>query len=84
MAKLNCAGIIPARYESVRLPGKPLADISGKSLIQRTWEQASKANCIQEVIIATDSKTLKKVLTEFFNPNLESNPIPDFDKVYFQ
>ncbi|WP_096085801.1 3-deoxy-manno-octulosonate cytidylyltransferase [Agaribacterium haliotis] len=45
--------IIPARFASTRLPGKPLADIAGKSMIQRVWEQASLSDA-ERVIIATD------------------------------
>ena len=45
-------GIIPARYASTRFPGKPLADIGGKTMIQRVYEQASKA--LPKVVVATD------------------------------
>lgn len=47
-------GIIPARYASSRFPGKPLVEIEGKSMIQRVYEQASKAKCLSKVIVATD------------------------------
>jgi 3-deoxy-manno-octulosonate cytidylyltransferase (CMP-KDO synthetase) len=50
----KAAGIIPARYEATRFPGKPLAMIAGKSLIQRVHEQARKARHLQQLIIATD------------------------------
>ena len=45
--------IIPARYASTRLPGKPLRDIAGKAMIQRVWEQAGKS-AASRVVIATD------------------------------
>lgn len=45
--------IIPARYESTRLPGKPLLDLLGKTMIERVYEQASKSDC-HRVIVATD------------------------------
>lgn len=48
------AGIIPARYGATRFPGKPLALIAGKSLIQRVYERARKAELLQQLIIATD------------------------------
>lgn len=48
------AGIIPARYASTRLPGKPLLLIHGKPMIQRVYEQAKKAGLINTVIVATD------------------------------
>lgn len=47
-------GIIPARYGSTRLPGKPLIKIGGKSLIQRTYENAKKCKKLDQVIVATD------------------------------
>lgn len=47
-------GIIPARYDSTRFPGKPLVDIAGKTMIQRVYEQASKAKSLSKVIVATD------------------------------
>src|ERR1700712_4532581 len=51
---MNILGIIPARYESTRFPGKPLVDIGGKSMIQRVYEQAKKCIHLTEVIVATD------------------------------
>lgn len=52
--------IIPARYESSRLPGKPLLDIAGKSLIQRTIEQCKKAVPTQLIYVATESSMIKE------------------------
>ena len=45
--------VIPARYASSRLPGKPLQDIAGKPMVQHVWEQASKSSA-QRVVVATD------------------------------
>jgi 3-deoxy-manno-octulosonate cytidylyltransferase (CMP-KDO synthetase) len=47
--------IIPARYASTRFPGKPLADINGKSMVQRVYEQAGKASRLTGVVVATDN-----------------------------
>lgn len=47
-------GIIPARYASSRFPGKPLARILGKTMIQRVWEQAQLSTRLNKVIVATD------------------------------
>lgn len=51
-------GIIPARWASTRFPGKPLADIQGKSMIRRVYEQAKKATTLAGVIVATDDKRI--------------------------
>ena len=60
---MNFLGIIPARYGSTRLEGKPLADIEGKSMIQRVYEQASKA--IEDVYVATDDKRIEEAVLAF-------------------
>lgn len=51
-------GIIPARYGSTRFPGKPLVSIQGKTLIQRTYENAMRCPLIDELIIATDDQRI--------------------------
>ncbi|MGZ3885675.1 MAG: 3-deoxy-manno-octulosonate cytidylyltransferase [Bacteroidia bacterium] len=58
-------GIIPARFASSRFPGKPLADILGKSMLQRVYEQASRSENLNEVIIATDDERIKKHAESF-------------------
>ena len=55
---MKIIGIIPARYASSRFPGKPLADIQGKSMIRRVYEQASKAPSLSKVVVATDDKRI--------------------------
>jgi 3-deoxy-manno-octulosonate cytidylyltransferase (CMP-KDO synthetase) len=56
-------GIIPARYASTRFPGKPLADIGGKLMIQRVYEQASKV--LEHVYVATDDERIKAAVEAF-------------------
>lgn len=58
-------GIIPARYASTRFPGKPLVDIAGKSMIQRVYEQASKAKSLAKVVIATDDPRIAEEVKRF-------------------
>lgn len=55
---MKIVGIIPSRYASTRFPGKPLVDISGKTMIQRVYEQAKKAKSLSDVIVATDDKRI--------------------------
>jgi 3-deoxy-manno-octulosonate cytidylyltransferase (CMP-KDO synthetase) len=62
---MKIIGIIPARYASTRFPGKPLADIGGKSMIQRVYEQAKKSKALSEVIVATDDDRIAKHVKEF-------------------
>ncbi|MCJ7579425.1 MAG: 3-deoxy-manno-octulosonate cytidylyltransferase [Candidatus Aminicenantes bacterium] len=54
----KASGIIPARYNSQRFPGKPLAPILGKPMIQRVYERAIKAEFLENVIIATDDQRI--------------------------
>lgn len=51
-------GVIPARYASTRFPAKPLADLGGKSMIQRVYEQVTKSELIAETVVATDNKEI--------------------------
>ena len=55
---MKVIGIIPARYGSSRFPGKPLANILGKSMIQRVYEQCKKATSLSDVIVATDDERI--------------------------
>lgn len=56
--------VIPARYASTRLPGKPLRDIAGLPMIQHVWQQAQKSQAAR-VVIATDDSRIQTVATEF-------------------
>lgn len=62
---MKVAGIIPARYASTRLPGKPLILIHGKPMIQKVYEQAKKSRLITRVIVATDDKRIFDCVKEF-------------------
>src|SRR3989339_510576 len=58
-------GIIPARFASSRLMGKPLADIGGKPMIQHTYNSAKKSKLLDKVIIAVDDEKVFQVVTAF-------------------
>lgn len=55
---MRILGMIPARYQSSRFPGKILAPIDGKTLIQRTYENAQRFSSIQHLVIATDDQRI--------------------------
>jgi 3-deoxy-manno-octulosonate cytidylyltransferase (CMP-KDO synthetase) len=62
---MRILGIIPARYASTRFPGKPLALIAGKSLIQRVVEQCRKAKSLSDVVVATDDARIAEAARSF-------------------
>lgn len=61
--------VVPARYGSTRLPGKPLLEIAGKPMVQHVWEQARKS-AAKQVYIATDDIRIKEVCEAFNAPVL--------------
>lgn len=62
---MHAAAIIPARYSSTRLPGKPLLRETGKYLIQHVYEQASKASRVSRVVVATDDRRIFDAVRSF-------------------
>ncbi len=62
---MKIACIIPSRYESTRLPGKPLRMIHGKTLIRRVFEQASKAKIPDALLVATDHEDIAAEVRRF-------------------
>lgn len=61
---MKIIGVIPARYESSRFPGKPLAIISGKPMIWWVYQQCLKVNLLNEVYVATDDERILSVCEE--------------------
>lgn len=61
--KILC--VIPARYASTRLPGKPLADIVGKPMIQHVYERSAQATIPQQVVVATDDEKVFQAVQQF-------------------
>jgi 3-deoxy-manno-octulosonate cytidylyltransferase (CMP-KDO synthetase) len=55
---MKIIGLIPSRYASTRFHAKPLVDIKGKSMIQRVYEQVSKAQSVSKVVVATDHREI--------------------------
>lgn len=62
---MQVLGIIPARYASTRFPGKPLALIDGKPMIQHVWENVSRIGVIDRAIVATDDARIAEAVSGF-------------------
>jgi len=69
---LSYLGIIPARYASTRFPGKPLADVKGKTMIQRVYDQAR--TMLDRVIVATDDERIYNEVEKFGGRALMTSP----------
>jgi len=65
MKKDLVIGVIPVRYNSSRLPGKPFIPIQGKPLIQRVYERASQSKLLDNLIVATDDQRIEKMVKGF-------------------
>lgn len=63
MSDIKFVGIIPARYASTRFPGKPLADIFGKPMVQHVYERASQV--LETVVVATDDRRIYDAVEAF-------------------
>jgi 3-deoxy-manno-octulosonate cytidylyltransferase (CMP-KDO synthetase) len=72
--KPQVLAVIPARYGSSRFPGKPLADISGKTLIQRTYENARRCQFLNDIIVATDDQRIYDHIIEFGGKVIMTSP----------
>lgn len=71
---MKIVAIIPARYGSKRFPGKPLALIAGKPMIQRVYEQAIKSNTLDDVYVATDDKRIMACVEGFGGKAIMTSP----------
>lgn len=73
---MKIIGVIPARYGAKRFPGKPLAFIAGKFLIQRVIEQCQQARSLAEIIVATDDRRIADVAARFASVEMTSPDHP--------
>jgi len=72
--KIRTLGVIPARYGAHRFPGKPLAPIAGKTLVQRVYEQATKAARLDKVIVATEDTRILEAVEAFGGDAMLTSP----------
>ncbi len=63
--KKRVLGVIPARFESSRFPGKPLIDLKGKTMIRRVYEGAQKSALLTDIIVATDDQRIYDEVISF-------------------
>jgi 3-deoxy-manno-octulosonate cytidylyltransferase (CMP-KDO synthetase) len=73
---MHLIGIIPARFASTRFPGKPLALIAGKPLLQRVVERCQRASTLREVIVAADDERIRAVAARFCRVEMTSPAHP--------
>lgn len=66
--------VIPARYASTRLPGKPLADIVGKPMICRVYDRAVQAKCLTGVVVATDDERIRMAVEQHGGTAMMTSP----------
>lgn len=72
--KIKTLGVIPSRYGAQRFPGKPLTMIAGKTLVQRVYEQASKAKRLDKVIVATEDTRILEAVEAYGGDAMLTSP----------
>jgi 3-deoxy-manno-octulosonate cytidylyltransferase (CMP-KDO synthetase) len=71
---MRALGVIPARWQATRLPGKPLAEIAGRPMIQHVYERASQATALSEVLVATDDERIFAAVRDFGGEAVMTSP----------
>ena len=61
----SAIAIIPARYQSTRLPGKPVLEIQGKTLIEHVYRRVQKAESVERIVVATDDRRIAEAVKRF-------------------
>src|SRR5262249_17389810 len=73
---LRVVAVIPARYASTRLPGKVLADLDGRPMIEHVYRRAKSSRAVSEVIVATDDLRVATRVNDFGGKGRLTNPAP--------
>ena len=63
--EMKIAAVIPSRFQSSRFPGKPLAQIAGKTMIERVYRQVAKTGCFADIVVATDDERIFSEVVRF-------------------
>jgi 3-deoxy-manno-octulosonate cytidylyltransferase (CMP-KDO synthetase) len=71
---MQVLGVIPARFGATRFPGKPLADIGGKSLVQHVWERAAQCATLARVVVATEDERVAEHVRGFGGEPIMTSP----------
>ena len=71
---MRVIGVIPARFQSSRLAGKPLADILGRPMVQHVYERARRATNLDDVLVATDDERIRSAVTAFGGAVVMTSP----------
>ena len=71
---MTAVAVIPARYASTRLPGKPIVDIAGKPMIQHVYERTERATTISRVVVACDDERIRDAVLAFGGEAIMTSP----------
>lgn len=71
---LQAIGVIPARYASVRFPGKPLADLGGKPLVEHVYRRGRMARTLDRLLVATDDERILRAVQDFGGEAVLTSP----------
>ncbi len=72
--KTHILGVLPARWGSVRFPGKPLHPIAGKPLIQHVWERCLQCGALDGIVVATDDERIREAVLGFGGEAVMTSP----------
>ena len=71
---MSVVAVIPSRYASTRLPGKPLVDICGKPMVQHVYERVRQVSLFDEVLVATDDERILNAVAAFGGSAVMTSP----------
>lgn len=74
MASSRTVAVIPARHASTRFPGKPLALIAGRPMVEHVWRRCQDAGAFDEVLVATDDVRIQEVVARFGGTAVMTSP----------